>query len=71
MTEGLVDCPYCAEPIKVEARKCKHCGSDLTGNDVGRRMQDLGEALQSCGCALLMLPIGAIGLFALWEMTFG
>lgn len=25
----LKDCPFCAEPIKKAAIKCKHCGSDL------------------------------------------
>jgi hypothetical protein len=29
MTSGLKQCPFCAEDIKVEAIKCKHCGSDL------------------------------------------
>ncbi|WP_152666175.1 hypothetical protein [Pseudomonas abietaniphila] len=23
------DCPYCAEPIKLAAVKCKHCGADV------------------------------------------
>jgi len=23
------DCPYCAEPIKYQASKCKHCGSEV------------------------------------------
>ncbi|HGO5393645.1 TPA: zinc ribbon domain-containing protein [Klebsiella michiganensis] len=27
--EGLVKCPFCAEMIKPEAIKCKHCGSDI------------------------------------------
>lgn len=32
LKEGLVKCPYCAELIKPEAVKCKHCGSDIDGN---------------------------------------
>ena len=24
------DCPCCAEPVKYQATKCKHCGSEIT-----------------------------------------
>ncbi|WP_243701389.1 zinc ribbon domain-containing protein [Sodalis ligni] len=27
-------CPFCAELVKVEAIKCKHCGSDLNDDSV-------------------------------------
>ncbi|WFX49517.1 zinc ribbon domain-containing protein [Klebsiella michiganensis] len=29
LDEGLVKCPFCAETIKPEAVKCKHCGSNV------------------------------------------
>ncbi len=28
-TSGQRDCPYCAELIKAQAKKCKHCGSEV------------------------------------------
>jgi hypothetical protein len=29
---SLRPCPFCAEPIRVEAIKCKHCGSDVAAH---------------------------------------
>ncbi len=28
-SEGYKKCPFCAEALRVEAIKCKHCGSEL------------------------------------------
>ncbi|WP_234008635.1 hypothetical protein [Serratia sp. MYb239] len=28
-SSDLRDCPFCAEPIKRQASKCKHCGSEV------------------------------------------
>lgn len=27
--DGYRRCPFCAEPVRMEAIKCKHCGSEL------------------------------------------
>jgi len=33
LNEGMKKCPFCAEMIKSEAIKCKHCGSDVQLNN--------------------------------------
>lgn len=43
--ETLKKCPYCAEDIKVEAIKCKHCGSTLTDNEKPLKT-DLGQMIK-------------------------
>ncbi|ALB49948.1 zinc ribbon domain-containing protein [Cronobacter sakazakii] len=30
--DGMKKCPFCAELVRQEAIKCKHCGSDISGN---------------------------------------
>jgi tRNA(Ile2) C34 agmatinyltransferase TiaS len=34
-------CPYCAEEIKIEAIKCKHCGSNLSQSGVNENVQNV------------------------------
>lgn len=34
-------CPFCAEEIKAEAIKCKHCGSDLPIEDVNIESKEI------------------------------
>ena len=36
---GMKMCPFCTEPIKAAAVKCKHCGSILTGGQSPSRRQ--------------------------------
>lgn len=36
-TERMKDCPFCSEPIKYDAKKCRHCGETI---DVALRMAE-------------------------------
>jgi uncharacterized membrane protein YvbJ len=39
-------CPYCAEDIQDEAKKCKHCGEWLTASQDGKLIIDELDAVQ-------------------------
>lgn len=38
--DELIDCPYCCEPIRPQARRCKHCHADLSGPAVNQQARD-------------------------------
>ncbi|MFC1474605.1 PspC domain-containing protein [bacterium] len=42
-TEDTKKCPYCAETIKTEAVKCRHCGSYLGGSPMRDEWYRLSE----------------------------
>ncbi|MCS3648827.1 putative Zn-ribbon and HTH transcriptional regulator [Salinibacter ruber] len=39
-------CPMCAEYIKLEARRCKHCGHEFSDEEVERQIEERKSELQ-------------------------
>ena len=72
MGDIVKECPYCAEEIKDEAIKCKHCGSELTNKQTEPIETDIGRMVKrsqksfSMGCVLpiVILFIVLIIIFA-------
>ncbi|HGM5000878.1 TPA: zinc ribbon domain-containing protein [Serratia marcescens] len=67
----LRDCPYCAEPIRRQASKCKHCGSDVDPLPIllSTIHSDDGDGTKIHWKRLLVLLLAVIATYII--VTFG
>lgn len=65
MSEAIKRCPFCAEEILADAKKCKHCGS-LVDVDSPVLAAAKPLPLADYGVALLAAPVVATMLIWLW-----
>lgn len=63
MSEPMKRCPFCAEQILVDAKKCKHCGSQLGGGDA---VLVAKAQVANYGLFLLVCPAVATAMIWFW-----
>lgn len=60
-------CPDCAEIVKVDARKCKHCGTEFSQRYLDDLQEERAALSQIEQKRLLIVVLGGAGLIAaLW-----
>jgi hypothetical protein len=61
-------CPACAELVKAEAVKCKHCGSALLSD---RQVKKLKKGIRDLLVLAYLMWFGGVAFLLFWFFSFG